>query len=319
MQQLLKRPVISVVVATRDRPEMLRACVKTLLGSKHASFEVVVVDQSRYPSNLPEDPRIIYVHSDTHGKSAGLNAALTVASGSIIAFTDDDCTIPDDWLSKACTLFARHPDVDLAFGNLEAVEHDPAENFVPIVSIVQFRVVSKPRLAYVRGGAGANMIARRSLFDHIGPYDEMIGPGSRFVACEEYDIYFRTLMAGRSVAFAPELVITHWGTRSYSDGSGRRLLRGYAYGEGAVIGKHLRLRETSMVAVAAHIALQDVGGAVRSLVHGRLAGLGSMACKWRGVIAGLSTPVDRSGHVFRTCNPPATQRAPEPRLHDSPV
>jgi hypothetical protein len=31
------------------------------------------------------------------------------------------------------------------------------------------------------------MLARRTLFDKIGSYDELIGPGTRFAACEEFD------------------------------------------------------------------------------------------------------------------------------------
>src|SRR5690606_7755191 len=128
----------------------------------------------------------------------------------------------------------------------------------------RFRVVAGANHADVRGGAGANMVARRSLFQHIGEYDELIGPGSRFAACEEYDIYYRALAAGARVAMDPELVTTHWGVRSYDDGSGQLLKRQYAYGEGAVLAKHLRLRDVHIVGPACRIVIGDVGFAVRN-------------------------------------------------------
>jgi hypothetical protein len=142
------------------------------------------------------------------------------------------------------------------------------------------------------------MAARRSMFDAIGGYDERIGPGSQFHACEEYDIYYRVLAAGRAVAFAPEFTATHWGERSYADGSGQMLKRWYAYGEGAVIGKHLRMGDRRMAGVWAHITAEDLRVLGESLRHHRLTGLGQLAYKVRGLARAVTVPVDRHRQVF---------------------
>ncbi|MET0459615.1 MAG: glycosyltransferase [Ilumatobacteraceae bacterium] len=291
-------PAISVLVATRDRPARLQACVDSLLALEHESFEIVVVDQSESPAELPDDERLVYVHSSTRGKSAGLNIGLSTARGDVLAFTDDDCTVPADWLTVAETVLADHPEVELVFGDLETIEHDPRQVFIPPARQGTFRIVSRPLSAYRRGGAGADMVARRSLFRRIGGYDELIGPGSRIPACEEYDIYYRSLVAGAAVAFAPELTALHWGARPYADGSGQMLLRWYAYGEGAVLGKHVRLGDPRILAAAGRILLEDIGVIVDSLLHRRLSGLGTLAYKVRGFGRGLMTPVDRRRRVF---------------------
>ncbi len=170
--------------------------------------------------------------------------------------------------------------------------------FVPPATFEHFQLVAKPSAAYVRGGAGADMFARRSLFDAVGGYDEMIGPGSRFGACEEFDLYYRALAAGQVVAFVPDLVTTHWGARPYADGSGRMLKRWYAYGEGTVIGKHLRAGDPHMALVLVRITGQDIAYVAESLWHRRLAGIGQVAYKWRGLGRGLATKVDRRRGVF---------------------
>jgi len=290
---------VSVIVATKDRPEMLGRCVDSLLACRHDSFDVIIVDQSERAAVLPDDARIVHLHTPTTGKSAGLNLGLTAARGAVFAFTDDDCTVPEDWLAKGTTVLTRHPEVDIVFGDLEPIEHDVTAVFIPSASFGRLQVVSTPRRAYVRGGAGANMFARREMFDRIGRYDELIGPGSAFVACEEYDIYFRALVAGSAVAFTPDVVTIHWGSRPYADGSGRMLKRMYAYGEGAVIGKHLRLGDLRMLPVLAHITLEDLTVAARSIVRSRrLAGVGTMAYKWRGLMVALFTSVDCRERVF---------------------
>ena len=292
-------PLISVIIATRDRPDDLARCLASVLACDHDSFEVIVVDQSEPPSPLPADSRVIHIPTHTHGKSAALNLAIPYARANLIAFTDDDCTVPPDWLRRIEELFARHPDVAMAFGQLQPMPHDMSQVFVPFVEVERFRIIRASRLAHVRGGGGANMAARRSMFDAIGGYDEQIGPGSRFRACEEYDMYYRALAGGQAVAFAPEITTTHWGARPWADGSGKSLLRSYAYGEGAVMGKHLRLHDRHMALVAARITAHDLRLVIAALPHWRTySGLGQLAYKWRGLADGVMAPVDRRRHVF---------------------
>ncbi len=169
---------------------------------------------------------------------------------------------------------------------------------MPQVELGAFHIVRAPRSGYVRGGAGANMAARRSVFEAIGGYDERLGPGSRFHACEEFDVYYRALTTGHAVAFAPELTATHWGERSYADGTGQMLKRRYAYGEGAVIGKHLRMGDARMAVIAARITAEELRVVARSLRHRHLTGLGQLSYEWRGLARAVITRVDRRRRVF---------------------
>ncbi|MBO0686191.1 MAG: glycosyltransferase, partial [Candidatus Dormibacteraeota bacterium] len=41
------RPLISVIVCTRDRPQTLGKTLESLAGQRHPSYEILVVDQSR--------------------------------------------------------------------------------------------------------------------------------------------------------------------------------------------------------------------------------------------------------------------------------
>ncbi len=81
---------ISVLIPTRERPQQLDACIKSVLASDHKSFEVIVMDQSSEPYAGLTDPRLRVYHSRARGKSAALNAGIAHASGRLFAFTDDD-------------------------------------------------------------------------------------------------------------------------------------------------------------------------------------------------------------------------------------
>ena len=301
-------PRISVIIPTRDRPGDVARCVESVLACDHDAFEVIVVDQSERPARVPADSRVVQIPTETRGKAAALNIGIAAARADLLAFTDDDCTVPSHWPQRLEELFAHYPNVAMAFGDMVAIEHDPGQVYVPEWRMSEFEIVDGVRHGQSRGGAGANMSARRAMFEAIGLWDEQIGPGTRFRGSEEGDIIFRALTGGHSIARVPDLVVTHWGVRSYADGSGQRLMRGYAYGKGAVIGKHLRLLDRHMVPVAAREMAEDLWLVASGLAHGRRSGIGQVAYKWRGLADALASPVDRRSRMFANAKPAARGR-----------
>ena len=295
-----RNPRLSVIIATRGRPQSLCDCVTSVLACEHDSFEVIVVEQNEEPTSLPDDPRIVHIMHRGCGKSAALNIGISAARAPILAFTDDDCTVPPDWLTKAESFFAGHDDVVMAFGNLTAMEHDPKIFFVPDTIVTRLQILKGFEAVRVRLGAGADLVARRSMFADIGGFDEQIGPGARFPACEEYDLYCRALEAGYSVALTPDLDVTHWGVRPYADGSAHKLLRSYEYGHGAVLAKHLRLGNWRVVEPISKILWSSFKHMVNTFVRGEINEAHVFACRLRGVIAGCLRRVDRERRVYRS-------------------
>jgi GT2 family glycosyltransferase len=300
--KICDKPVqVSVLIATKERPQQLDACLKSVLASNHTSFEVRVIDQSPEPSTGIRDSRLCVHQSRTRGKSAALNEAMEFASGHLFAFTDDDCTVPPDWLTRGHEHLEALPEVDLIYGALLGIPHNPSLWFVPGFFPARLEIVSGAARARYRGGAGANMFARRELFQRIGGFDEAIGPGAPFRSCEEYDIYYRALRAGAQVLRDPENAVLHWGRRAHSDGSSRLLLQGYFFGEGAVLAKHVRSRDLVALRISLIIALWELGHLVCSrLVRRDRSGI-DLAARWfAGFGRGLRTPVDASRRLFAT-------------------
>lgn len=290
---------ISVLIATRQRPQQIEACVKSVLASNHSSFEVIVIDQSPELCVSIQDPRLRVHHSQTRGKSAALNAAMAYASGGLFAFTDDDCTVYPDWLTRGQELLTTRSEADMVYGALLAIPHNPSIWFVPAFSPGKLELVSGAGRARLRGGAGANMFARRQLFERIGGFDDAIGPGAPFRSCEEYDVYFRALRAGANVLRDPENGVLHWGKRAHSDGSSQRLVLDYFYGEGAVLAKHVRAGDLLALRISLSIMLRELAFLVFSrLARGDRVGL-RLAANWlSGFGRGLRTPVDSSRRLF---------------------
>lgn len=294
------QPSVSVLIPTRGRPADLQRCIESVLASEHSAFEVIVVEQGDHKTALPADARLVHVMSQTVGKSAALNEGVALARANFFAFTDDDCTVPPDWLAKGLCRMREYPGAGLVFGALLAIEHDPSIVFIPEFRPKEVQVVRGTGQAFKRGGAGANLFARREAIQAVPGFDPLIGPGARYQSCEEFDLFYRVLRAGFEVVRDPGNPVSHWGARPYADGSGQRLLRGYYYGEGVVLGKHIRCLDVRALVLAAHIGLEQGQMTLKEMVQNRrLTGVGRGGYWLRGLGVGLSTRVDRKSRLFR--------------------
>jgi glycosyltransferase involved in cell wall biosynthesis len=112
--------MVSVVVATRDRTISPARCLDSVLASVYPNFEIIVVDNdptSSATADLIEsryrDRGVLYVREDRRGLAAAHNRGITMAAGSILAFTDDVVVVDRDWL--AATVEAFHFVANMSF------------------------------------------------------------------------------------------------------------------------------------------------------------------------------------------------------------
>ncbi len=96
---------VSVIVPNHNGSASLARCLTAALVSRHPRFEVIVVDDDsqddslevirRFPCRLMRLPRRV-------GAAAARNAGARHARGEILFFTDADCLLPPDALTRAC-------------------------------------------------------------------------------------------------------------------------------------------------------------------------------------------------------------------------
>lgn len=96
---------ISVVIPTYNRINQLKIAVESVLKQSYPDYEVIVVDDGstdethEYLSSIKKD-NFIYIKQTHKGPASARNSGIKNAKGEYIAFTDDDCIIPYDWLDK---------------------------------------------------------------------------------------------------------------------------------------------------------------------------------------------------------------------------
>lgn len=87
--------LVSVAVSTRDRCDYLEDCIDSVLAQTFPDFELIIVDdgssdRTREVVESYQDPRVIYVHQEAAGISAGRNRAADISRGHFTAVHDDD-------------------------------------------------------------------------------------------------------------------------------------------------------------------------------------------------------------------------------------
>jgi glycosyltransferase involved in cell wall biosynthesis len=278
--------------------------VSSILANSYPNFELVVVDQNKDNETwealrpFSADPRLRYLKSATIGKGYALNAGLRETKGTAVAITDDDCTVPPNWLETFASIFTAHPMVAVAFCCVEAGEHDRTAGFVPDYVRTGDRMLTTMHDARLVRGLGAGMAVRRSMIEEIGKFDPMLGPGSRFLDCDDRDIAMRALLAHYHVYETSTIAVKHFGFRTWQQG--RQLTHRNFLGIGAAYSKFVKCGRIELMYIPAYeFAKYALWPPVRDLVHLRQpSGMVRITAFMKGFIEGLRTPLDRATMTF---------------------
>lgn len=226
---------VSVVVPTRDRPELLERLVRSLLAQDHPSFEVIVVDDG---SDEPPDRvlervcgpaeagRLRLLRLDENrGPATARNLGWRSAMSPLIAFIDDDCVATPSWLHALCN--AAAPDV------IVQGRTTPDGDMRSASAWAKSQNINRVTMRFET----CNLLIPKDVLERLNGFDE------RFPAAagEDTDLGFRAIESGSRVVFAPDAHVRHviW-NRSFPDHLRDR--RRWA-DTALVVKKHPRIRE----------------------------------------------------------------------------
>lgn len=235
---------ISVLICTRNRAASLARTLQKLLAlpqTESYRYEVLVVDNA----STDDTRAVIETLQRTHahlryryeakaGLSYARNTALQHSRGEIVAFTDDDVLVTDNWLAEIAREFKADPQLHLLGGRVLLARAELAS--VAFLDVTERHVVRFPNT----GDAlmGANMVFRRQLFEEIGLFDVRLGAGRFFAGGEDTEIVYRALKAGHYVLFAPNVLVYHDHDR-FTEEQACRLEYSYGKSYSAYLFKHI--------------------------------------------------------------------------------
>jgi glycosyltransferase involved in cell wall biosynthesis len=219
---------VSIVVATRDRPDGLRQCLRCLVAqASPRPVEIVVVDNhpasGLTPPVIAEFPGVVLVQEERRGLAYARNKGFLASRGAIVVATDDDVTMPPTWLEDLVAPFAD-PEVMVVTGNVLPRELDTTaqqlfESYGGLGrGFESFRVVDGKWFRRFRAavptwklGGTANAAFRATIFDHpnIGLLDEALGAGMPTGCSEDTYLFYKVLKASYTIVYEPAAYVWH--------------------------------------------------------------------------------------------------------------
>lgn len=172
-------PLVSVIIPTHDRPDLLRDAVRSVVAQTYDRIELVVVDDhSGSPareavSDLKLDVEAVkhVRHPENRGVSAARNTGIHTASGDYLAFLDDD----DWWENKKVAAQVRafqqaNKKVGVVYTGIEYTDSEESLVHTPTLR----GDVTRELLTGQSLAPTSTIMVRRSLAEKVGGFDEQL-------------------------------------------------------------------------------------------------------------------------------------------------
>lgn len=227
-----EQPLVSIIIPTKDKADLLRACVESVLAkTEYGNFEILVIDNGStegeaidYLEELSGRAKVrVLAYPEPYNFSAINNFAAAQARGDFICLLNNDTEVLEPaWLTEmirhACRSHIgavgakllyedgsiQHAGVVIGIG--EAAGH--AHRFVPASSSGYFNM---PHVThYVSAVTAACLVVEKAKFMAVGGLDEVSLP----VAFNDVDFCLKLEQHGWRNIYVPHAVLLHHESRS---------------------------------------------------------------------------------------------------------
>jgi len=224
------REKVSIVICTCERTASLTKTLLSLNRLVNDNFEVVIVDASHTAVTVDmvssicktldyclklEQVQILNI-------SVSRNSGIKAASGSIIAFLDDDAIPPPQWLDELLSTYSLHGDKCAGVGGVvrdmtsfgyplqyHRGISNVISNTIPIRSTDAINY-NQPQGFWYNGLMGANSSYRKAALEEINGYDEFF---EYFL--DETDVCIRLIQAGYEIHYS-DVIVDHYPQPSHN-------------------------------------------------------------------------------------------------------
>lgn len=225
-------PLISVIIPTYGREQVLCDTLADVLKQDYANFEVLVIDQTQTHSSdtqaclerLVVEHKIRWFRLDWASLPGARNYGVRHANGDIILFIDDDVQMPEGCLSAHARTFQNYPEVGVVAGRVFdrmklsdfepglEIDYLPPQAMNPGIAWYYINLVHTVKPQRVLTARGCNMSFRREIFNKHGLWFDERFRGS--AVREESDFCLRIRKTGYIIWYDPDAYLIHLGEES---------------------------------------------------------------------------------------------------------
>jgi glycosyltransferase involved in cell wall biosynthesis len=223
-------PRVSVAVCTYNGSRTLDECLAALERLDYPDYEVIVVNDGSTDATavIAARYRCRLISTENRGLSNARNTALAEATGSIVAYLDDDAYPDPHWLRYFALTFLESPYGAVGGPNLappgdgwiaDCVANSPGNPTHVLLSDRDAEHIP-----------GCNMAFRKTALEAVGGFDPRLFDPRFCVAGDDVDLCWRLTDAGFTLGFSPAAMV--WHHRRNSLRAFWRQQRGYGRAEG---------------------------------------------------------------------------------------
>lgn len=185
MTQSGEYPTISVIVPVLNMGKTIRATLDSLMKLDYPEdrLEIIVVDgfSEDETRNIVGEYPVTLVDQEGRGLNAARNTGIKYSNGELLAYTDGDCVLPENWAIKIADNFDE-PVIAFVGGTMEGYDRTSIlsnymdESFFQVTPGFRYRIETND-LRLLQFPAGANMAFRRRSLERVKFFDENITYG----------------------------------------------------------------------------------------------------------------------------------------------
>jgi glycosyltransferase involved in cell wall biosynthesis len=198
-------PVVSVIIPTYNRSQMLSRAIQSVLMQTFQDFELLVVDDAS-EDNTEEavkgirDQRIHYIrHEKNKGGSAARNTGIQAALGKYIAFLDsDDEWLPEKLERQIAKINSAAPSVGFVYTGFISISAKTGKMMNRLIPQKAPNVYSRALEAN-----GSSLLVKKECFEKVGLFDETLA------SCQDWDMAIR-LSRCYGLDFVPEALVKYY-------------------------------------------------------------------------------------------------------------
>ncbi len=212
MEGYKSQPSVTVIVPVRNGEPTIKPLLESLQRLDYARerVEVIVVDgnSTDKTTDIVKKYPVKLVVERKKGLNAARNTGIRNSNGDIIAFTDCDCVVPSNWVTKIVENF-KDPQVSCVGGSAKGLNGDFISQYadnsvVPLMPFFKKREELDMVRPFLRHPAGCNMAFRRKVAEKVGYFDEEIQYGF-----DEVEFTERVCRAGYKMILDPNVFVWH--------------------------------------------------------------------------------------------------------------
>ncbi|PVX24066.1 MAG: hypothetical protein CW716_10850, partial [Candidatus Bathyarchaeum sp.] len=236
-------PAVTVIVPVRNGEQTIQPLLESLQKQDYDrnKVEVIVVDGNSTDKTreIVKQYPVTLITENRKGLNLARNVGIKHGNGEIIAFTDADCIVPPNWITKIVENF-KDPKVSCVGGSAKAFDSDFVSQYADnsIVRLMPFfrkREELEKVKPFFRHPVGCNMAYRRKVAEEVGYFDENILYGF-----DEVEFAGRVCKAGYKMVLDPNVSVWH----KHRSTLGEFLKQNFQYGKGSgLVLKRNRLKD----------------------------------------------------------------------------